>query len=182
MSLKESHPLISLKEQNLIKQDFFIVPKRSYLYIQGDNYRRGDWTDQGFSKGGFFFCIPIPSSGHLRPMLNRKVLEIVQLFTPRALPAGRLWLCNFGSNKSDLNLGANSAKLFLRKPLGPWHSRGDLRWSVILYQVAEIPIRLFTAVTSLKNSAWTTMRTCEPSLRARIPKCSMVPVLLAADS
>jgi len=52
----------------------------------------------------------IPSSGHLCPILNRKVLEIGLLF---------LWLCNFGSNKSDLNLGANSVKLFLRKPLGP---------------------------------------------------------------
>ncbi len=49
----------------------------------------------------------IPSSGHLCLILNRKVLEIVQLF---------LWLYNFGSNKSDLNLGANSVKLFLRKP------------------------------------------------------------------
>jgi hypothetical protein len=49
----------------------------------------------------------IPSSGHLCPILNRKVLEIGLLF---------LWLCNFGSNKSDLNLGANSVKLFLRKP------------------------------------------------------------------
>jgi hypothetical protein len=27
------------------------------------------------------------------------------------------WLCNFGSNKSDPNLGANSAKLFLAEPL-----------------------------------------------------------------
>ncbi len=26
------------------------------------------------------------------------------------------WFCNFGSDKSDLNLGANSAKLFLSEP------------------------------------------------------------------
>lgn len=51
----------------------------------------------------------IPSSGHLRPILNRKVLEIDPLLF--------LWLCNFGSNKSDLNLGANSVKLFLSEPL-----------------------------------------------------------------
>jgi hypothetical protein len=37
-----------------------------------------------------------------------KVLEIPLL-------AG--WLCNFGSNKSDLNLGAHSVKLFLSEPL-----------------------------------------------------------------
>jgi len=49
----------------------------------------------------------IPSSGHLCPILNRKILEIVPLF---------LWLCDFGSKKSDLNLDANSVKLFLRKP------------------------------------------------------------------
>ena len=50
----------------------------------------------------------IPSSGHLCPILNRKILEIVLLF---------LWFCNFGSNKSDLNPGANAVNLFLRKPL-----------------------------------------------------------------
>jgi len=49
----------------------------------------------------------MPSLDHLRPILNRKVLEIGLLF---------LWLCNFGSNKSDLNLGANSVKLFLSEP------------------------------------------------------------------
>jgi hypothetical protein len=49
----------------------------------------------------------IPSSGHLRPILNRKVLEIGPLF---------LRLCDLGSNKSDLNLGANSTKLFLGEP------------------------------------------------------------------
>jgi hypothetical protein len=27
-----------------------------------------------------------------------------------------LWLLNFGSNKSDLNLSANSMKVFLHKP------------------------------------------------------------------
>ncbi len=48
----------------------------------------------------------IPSSGHLRPHLNRKILEIVLLF---------LWSCSIGAAKSDPNLDANSAKLFLRK-------------------------------------------------------------------
>ena len=43
----------------------------------------------------------IPSSGHLCPILNRKVLEIDPLF---------LWLCNFGSNKSDLNRGVAGVK------------------------------------------------------------------------
>ena len=52
------------------------------------------------------FCIP--SSGHLRPRLNRKILEIVWLF---------LWVCLIGAVKSNLNLGANSGNLFLRGPL-----------------------------------------------------------------
>jgi hypothetical protein len=49
----------------------------------------------------------IPSSGHLRPILNRKILEIVLLL---------LRFCSIGSTKSDPNLGANSANLFLRGP------------------------------------------------------------------
>ncbi len=49
----------------------------------------------------------IPASGYLRPRLNRKTLEIVLLF---------LWFCSIGTTKSDPNLGANSAKLFLRRP------------------------------------------------------------------
>ena len=49
----------------------------------------------------------IPPSGHLCLPLNRKILEIVLLF---------LWICSIGAAKSDLNLGTNSAKLFLRKP------------------------------------------------------------------
>ncbi len=51
----------------------------------------------------------IPSSGHLCPILNRKVLEIV--------PPLAGWVFNFGSIKSDLNLDANSAKLFFSEPL-----------------------------------------------------------------
>ena len=50
----------------------------------------------------------IPSSGHLRPILNCEIHAIVLLF---------LWFRNFGSTKSDLNLDANSVKLFLREPL-----------------------------------------------------------------
>jgi hypothetical protein len=58
----------------------------------------------------------IPSPGHLWPILNRKILEIVLLL---------LRLRSIGSTKSnpDLgansakDLGANSAKLFLRGPL-----------------------------------------------------------------
>jgi hypothetical protein len=49
----------------------------------------------------------IPSSGHLCPILNRRILEIGPLF---------LWFGDFGSNKSDPNPGANSVKLFLREP------------------------------------------------------------------
>jgi hypothetical protein len=49
----------------------------------------------------------IPSSGHLCPILNRKILERALLL---------LWFCDFGSNKANLNLGANSMKLFLREP------------------------------------------------------------------
>ncbi len=52
----------------------------------------------------------IPSSGHLRPRLNRKILEIVRLF---------LWFCSIGSAKFNLNLGAISENLFLREPLLP---------------------------------------------------------------
>jgi len=55
----------------------------------------------------------IPSSGHLCLRLNRKILEIVLLF---------LWICSIGAAKSDLNLGANSVKLFLHKPLAPYFS------------------------------------------------------------
>jgi len=54
----------------------------------------------------------ISSSGHLRPCLNRKILEIVRLF---------LWFCSIGAAKSDLNPGANSANLFLRDPLDSGH-------------------------------------------------------------
>ena len=53
----------------------------------------------------------IPSSAHLCLRLNRKILEI-------PIGSGFLWICSIGAAKSDLNLGANSAKLFLRKPLG----------------------------------------------------------------
>jgi CRP/FNR family cyclic AMP-dependent transcriptional regulator len=49
----------------------------------------------------------IPSSGHLWPRLNRKILETVRLF---------LWFCSIGATKSDLNPGANSVNLFLREP------------------------------------------------------------------
>ncbi len=53
----------------------------------------------------------ISSSGHLRPILNRKILEIVPLLVQLLvqLLAG---FCNFESNKSDLNLDANYANLF----------------------------------------------------------------------
>ena len=50
----------------------------------------------------------IPSSGHLWPFLNRKILEIIRLF---------LWFRSIGITKSDPNLNANSAKLFLSEPL-----------------------------------------------------------------
>jgi len=50
----------------------------------------------------------IPYLADLCLRLNRKILEIVLLF---------LWICSIGAAKSDLNLGANSAKLFFRKPL-----------------------------------------------------------------
>jgi hypothetical protein len=50
----------------------------------------------------------IPSPGHLWPILNRKILEIVLLL---------LRVCSIGSTKFDPDLGANSANLFLRGPL-----------------------------------------------------------------
>jgi hypothetical protein len=50
----------------------------------------------------------IPSSAHLCLRLNRKILEIVLLF---------LWICSIGAAKFDLNLDANSVRLFFRKPL-----------------------------------------------------------------
>ena len=50
----------------------------------------------------------IPSSGHLWPRLNRKILEIVLLF---------LWFCSIGATKSGPNPDANSVNLFLREPL-----------------------------------------------------------------
>jgi hypothetical protein len=49
-----------------------------------------------------------PSSGHLCPILNRKILERALLL---------LWFRDFGSNKANLNLSANSVKLFLCEPL-----------------------------------------------------------------
>ena len=49
----------------------------------------------------------IPSSGHLRPIGNRKILEIGLLL---------LWFYDFQSVESDPNLGAKSVKLFLREP------------------------------------------------------------------
>ena len=49
----------------------------------------------------------IPSSGYLCPILNRKILERALLL---------LWFCDFRSNKDNLNLGANSVKLFLSEP------------------------------------------------------------------
>ena len=54
----------------------------------------------------------IPSSAHLCLRLNRKILEI-----PPILAGLFLWICSIGAAKSDLYLGANSVKLFLRKPL-----------------------------------------------------------------
>ncbi len=56
-----------------------------------------------FSHPNFRPSLPDPSR------LGRdKVLEIA--------PPLAGWLCNFGSIKSDLNLGANSANLFLSEP------------------------------------------------------------------
>ena len=52
----------------------------------------------------------IPSSGHLCPLLNRKILKIVLLF---------LWFYSIGETKSDPNLGAQTPNLFFRKPLRP---------------------------------------------------------------
>jgi hypothetical protein len=51
----------------------------------------------------------IPSPGHLWPILNRKILEIVLLL---------LRFRSIGSTKPHPDLGANSANLFLRGPLG----------------------------------------------------------------
>jgi len=51
----------------------------------------------------------IPSLGYLYPILNRKILEI-------PIAWGLLWLCDFGSNKANTNLGANSVKLFFANP------------------------------------------------------------------
>ena len=50
----------------------------------------------------------------------RPSLSDPQSQNPRNSPLLR-WFCNFRSNKSDLNPGANSVKLFLRKPLVPIH-------------------------------------------------------------
>jgi len=61
---------------------------------------------RAYAKITLHFCIP--SSGHFWPFLNRKILAIVVL---------SLWFCSIGAAKYDPNLGANSAKLFLRKPL-----------------------------------------------------------------
>ena len=61
---------------------------------------------RAYAKTTLHFCIP--SSGHLWPFLNRKILAIVVL---------SLWFCLIGAAKYDPNLGANSTKLFLRKPL-----------------------------------------------------------------
>ena len=49
----------------------------------------------------------IPASRHLRPILNRKILNVV-------LP--RLRFCSIGSTKYGLNLCANSNELFLSRP------------------------------------------------------------------
>jgi len=51
----------------------------------------------------------IPSSGHFCPIFNRKILEVL-------IASGFLWFFDFGSNKVNPNLGANSVKLFLREP------------------------------------------------------------------
>ena len=50
----------------------------------------------------------IPASDHLRPILNRKILNVV-------LP--RLRFFSIGSTKYGLNLCANSNELFLSRPL-----------------------------------------------------------------
>ena len=67
-----------------------------------------------------FASIFRPSSSDPSRPGRDKVLEIGPLFVPLLTPllAGLLagWLCNFGSNKSDLNPGANSVKLFLSEP------------------------------------------------------------------
>ena len=62
------------------------------------------------------------TSGHLWPILIRKIREIASYSATASLRA--LWFCSIGSSKSNPNLIANSAKLhfvsaklFLRKPL-----------------------------------------------------------------
>ncbi len=47
----------------------------------------------------------IPSSGHLCPLVNRKILELALLV---------LRFCSILAAKSGTNLGTNSVKLFLR--------------------------------------------------------------------
>jgi hypothetical protein len=70
--------------------------------------QRCSWTRMFRAHSKISSHFRIPSSGHLWPFLNRKILEIIRLF---------LWFRSIGIAKSDPNLFANSAKLFLSEPL-----------------------------------------------------------------
>ena len=70
----------------------------------------------------------IPSSGHLWPRLNHKILEIALLF---------LWFCSIGATKSNQNLSANSVNLFLREPLPVYWN--TLRWFCRCFKGFLIP-------------------------------------------
>jgi len=59
----------------------------------------------------------IPSLGHLRPLLNRKILKISRIF---------LRFCSIVATKSGLNLGANNVNLFLSNALGIWAARKSI--------------------------------------------------------
>ena len=93
----------------------------------------------------------IPSSGHLRPILNCEILAIVSLF---------LWFRNFGSTKSDLNLDANSVKLFFREPLmseseyyNDWESGNRLLLSENRFPPSP-PVHYMIPCIRIFNSLW----------------------------
>jgi hypothetical protein len=80
----------------------------------------------------------ILASAHLWPMPHSQNPRNSSLF---------LWFCSFGSAKSEPNLSANSAKLFLREPLAT--GDGSYKCSSInsVFTLQSVLVRICRAVT-----------------------------------
>ncbi len=82
-------------------------PDHIYRFIHSNTQPPADTTLRARAKITSHFCIS--ASAHLWPMPHSQNPRNSSLF---------LWFCSLGSAKPEPNPSANSAKLFLREPLG----------------------------------------------------------------